>query len=392
MSRRAAFFDTLRSAGWEFLLVGTGDMAPFETINSQGRLRTETLARAMALMSYDAVALGDHDLAPGPDFVRDLVGWLGQPILATNYALPDSGASVRTRLVEVRGRKAGLLAFLDPDLAADRASWVPVEPFEAAAPWVDSLRAACDLLVAVAHIGDESKVAELHALYPGIDFFLLAHEGMMPAKLYRLEAAAVMGGGARGRHLGRADLSFGEDGAIRDVQGAYLPVVKGWGRRAWIDVLLDDYYARIKALTMTAGFEEEIRAGLLDPPIAYIGVEACSSCHPAEAAQWASTPHARARETLVQKRSDHDTQCQSCHTTGFGYRTGFATPKSTPDRWNVGCEACHGAGAVHTQDPAQPYGVITEGLCVTCHDAHNSPRFDYASYRPRILHGSPAGE
>ena len=169
MSRRAAFFDTLRAANWEFLAVSTGDMAPFDGMNSQGLLRTETLARATALMRYDAIALGEHDLEPGPAFVKDLVGWLGQPVLATNYALPDSSASVRTRLAVVRGKKVGLLAFLDPDLAADRAPWVEVEPFESARAEVDSLRGCCDVLVALAHLGEESKVAELHALYPGID-------------------------------------------------------------------------------------------------------------------------------------------------------------------------------------------------------------------------------
>ncbi len=369
-------------------MVSTGDLAPFEGMNSQGLLRTETLAKAMALMRYDAIALGDHDLEPGPTFVKDLVGWLGQPVLATNYALPDPAASVRTRLTQVRGKKVGLLAFLDPDLAEDRAPWVTVEPFASARAVVDSLRGRCDVLVALAHLGDESKVAELHALYPGIDLFLLGHEGAMPARLYRLDRSAVMGGGARGRHLGRTDISFGADDSIQNFEGAYLPVIMAWGRRSWVDTLLDDYYERVKRLTMTAEFEQEILNSLEEPTVEYVGNEACSSCHEAETRQWASTPHARARETLVKAKSDHDTQCQSCHSTGFGYRTGFATPKSTPARYNVGCEACHGAGAEHAKNPAAPYGATGEALCVTCHDAHNSPKFDYATYRPRIVHGT----
>lgn len=368
-------------------MVSTGDMAPFDGMNSQGLLRTETLARAMALMGYDAIALGEHDLEPGPGFVKDLIGWLGQPVLATNYTLPDSAASVRTRMAEVRGKKVGILAFLDPDLAADRAPWVAMEPFESARAEVDSLRERCDVLVALAHLGDESKVAELHTLYPGIDLFLLGHEGAMPAKLFRLDRAAAIGGGARGRHLVRVDISFSAGDSIQNFESAYLPVINAWGRRPWIDTLLNDYYERVKRLTMTAEFEQEILNSLEEPPVEYVGNDACSSCHEAETRQWASTPHAHTRETLVEAKSDHDTQCQACHSTGFGHRTGFATPKSTPQMWNVGCEACHGAGAEHAKNPSAPYGATDEALCVTCHDAHNSPKFDYATYRPKIVHG-----
>jgi hypothetical protein len=202
----------------------------------------------------------------------------------------------------------------------------------------------------------------------------------MPASLYRLDRSAVMGGGARGRHLVRADISFAADDSIRDFEGAYLPVIKAWGRRSWIDTLLNDYYERIKRLTMTAEFEQEILNSLEEPSIEYVGNEACSSCHAAETRQWTSTPHARARETLVAATSDHDTQCQACHSTGFGYRTGFATPKSSPQRYNVGCEACHGAGAVHAKNPS---GRTDNVPGPASPSTHNSPRFDYATCRPR---------
>src|SRR5262245_43068183 len=47
-TRKAAFFDTLRASGWEFVLVDAGDLTPFEGLTPQGRLKAETLARAMA--------------------------------------------------------------------------------------------------------------------------------------------------------------------------------------------------------------------------------------------------------------------------------------------------------------------------------------------------------
>ena len=96
-------------------MVDGGDLSPFEKLNLQGRLKVETLSRAMATMDYNAITLGDHDLKPGQEWVGQIVDWLEQPILATNYDLPD-GRSERSRTVEIRGRKVGLLAFLDPEL------------------------------------------------------------------------------------------------------------------------------------------------------------------------------------------------------------------------------------------------------------------------------------
>ena len=83
---------------------------------------------------------------------------------------------------------------------------------------------------------------------------------------------------------------------------------------------------------------------------------------------------------------DHDPECQRCHTTGFGFRTGFATPEATPEMWNVGCENCHGGGALHVDDTEQPYGTVSRDFCIACHDKDNSPDFDYQTYRPRIVH------
>src|SRR5215831_12375438 len=41
-TRKAAFFDTLRTSGWEFVLVDAGDLTPFHALDAQDRLKAET--------------------------------------------------------------------------------------------------------------------------------------------------------------------------------------------------------------------------------------------------------------------------------------------------------------------------------------------------------------
>lgn len=73
----------------------------------------------------------------------------------------------------------------------------------------------------------------------------------------------------------------------------------------------------------------------------FTGADACGACHETELAQWRGTAHARASSTL--RKQARARRCQACHTTGDA-------PAGRPAFANVGCEACHGAGAGYAED------------------------------------------
>jgi hypothetical protein len=72
----------------------------------------------------------------------------------------------------------------------------------------------------------------------------------------------------------------------------------------------------------------------------WTGSAACGSCHPAELAAWQATPHARTRERFPEKPPG---RCLGCHATG-------EAPAGPVVAVEVGCEACHGAGAAYAED------------------------------------------
>ena len=49
----------------------------------------------------------------------------------------------------------------------------------------------------------------------------------------------------------------------------------------------------------------------------------------------------------------------------------------------VQCESCHGPLRGHPEDGRVDAHAVTEATCVGCHDAANSPDFDFASYLRR---------
>src|SRR5262245_937247 len=68
----------------------------------------------------------------------------------------------------------------------------------------------------------------------------------------------------------------------------------------------------------------------------WTGSTACGACHRAEFAAWQATPHATTQRRFAGARPE--ARCLACHATG-------EAPAGPAIAIEVGCEACHGAGA-----------------------------------------------
>jgi len=113
----------------------------------------------------------------------------------------------------------------------------------------------------------------------------------------------------------------------------------------------------------------------------YVGSSACAECHPKVFSLVKKSAHSRAFATLVRAGRDYDPGCLSCHTTGFGFKTGFLSAEKTPSFLGVGCEACHGPGSLHVEKQVHTPG---GARCGACHDRDHSPGFDRAEAWPKI--------
>jgi DmsE family decaheme c-type cytochrome len=94
----------------------------------------------------------------------------------------------------------------------------------------------------------------------------------------------------------------------------------------------------------------QVQAPSAVQPASYVGQQTCVACHAQESANWAHTVHAKVFE--LNPRNQLEMQ---------------------------GCEACHGPGSVHVQNPVEPLSIIRfsrrstlpiseqNGVCLTCH-------------------------
>ena len=144
---------------------------------------------------------------------------------------------------------------------------------------------------------------------------------------------------------------------------------------------------------------------------AFLGVDKCKMCHMNEYKTWAESKHATAIATLegadaevtaamakklgieVEGKASEADGCLTCHVTGLKLEGGYpqADAKKTTPVANVGCEACHGPGAVHMKaakadKKTSINGNVTEVMCKGCHTPEMSPDFDYAEYSKTGIH------
>ncbi len=153
---------------------------------------------------------------------------------------------------------------------------------------------------------------------------------------------------------------------------------------------------------------------LFDPNTPYVGSAVCGKCHPTAFKALADGFHATATRSLARPARSHWSvpkhkrgvvglrrpECLRCHVTGFGQKGGFpaAVPEQPLDHSMAGvaCEACHGPGKAHADDPKKPKAIARLGgtckecnilpICRQCHDDANSPRFDYRTALPKVRH------
>ncbi|HLL25965.1 MAG TPA: multiheme c-type cytochrome, partial [Kofleriaceae bacterium] len=92
----------------------------------------------------------------------------------------------------------------------------------------------------------------------------------------------------------------------------------------------------------------------------WVGSARCGSCHPKHLAAWLKTPHASTAKRFAAKP---DARCLACHSTGDA-------PAGPVIAVEVGCEACHGAGAAYAEDDIMRNRPVARGSSTGSRSPH----------------------
>ncbi|MBI1798611.1 MAG: hypothetical protein HYR73_02870 [Candidatus Eisenbacteria bacterium] len=350
------------------------------------------LMDAMKLLGTDAVGVGDRDLRFGYARLHDRAEHDKLPLVSANLLLkstklPAFEASVIRKVGTVNVGVFGLISD-KADFGPARDSLIATDPAVTAKKMVADLRKrGATVVVLLSQLG-KVETEDLVTAVDGIDVAIMGRNVGLVQKGRLIKSAIAVYGGEQGQYMGRTVVTL--DGARRNksVESEMFMLGPEVGEKKEVAALVQGFEDKFNEKLRVKEKEQAVKQATQtaqNEPDHYVGDEVCARCHQAESDQWKTTAHARAWQTLVDKKKDATPDCVPCHVLGYDKAGGFANASATPKLVNVQCENCHGMGTGHQAFPARS-AKLTEQVCITCHTSNTSPTFNFSTYEPHILH------
>ncbi len=232
------------------------------------------------------------------------------------------------------------------------------DPFEAAKRVLPELKRQVDFIVALAYLPiiDAQRLASENL---EIDSVIYARENNDRPEPQHYGKAKIVSAFNQTKYLGELRVYMNPDGTVQNQANRYVE----------LDAVIPDDPKATEAVTaahkeFTNDQAERMKAGsaALPPALStatagagFAGVQACAACHQEAFQIWQKTGHAHAMQTLENKNQHFDNECVGCHVVGF-QQGGFQSLVTTPQLKDVQCEACHGPGQEHVNNPKPGYG------------------------------------
>ena len=375
--------------------------SPNPVAEEEAKLQADYQIKGFGMLHYDAIGLGEKDLAYGKDYLRAAETEQKLKFVCSNAVDDASGEPLFAPylVTEKAGTRVGFLAVISPE----RHVTAPVEellakekirlldPSEAVRKYLPELRTKADVVVLLAHTGIET--AEFLAQDLAVDAVIVGHYPAILDEPTRHGDTVLAMAGSKSDRFGTLDLTLGPDGKIAEAKGDAVRLLIQGPTDGEIQNLFEELdrkqkdMRRDRALAQQRDREQMHQQELVAAVTEHngiLGAESCKNCHTPEYEAWSQTPHATAFATLAEADAWDDPQCVGCHVTGLADKRHVVDANLPPEVWNVQCEECHGIGFQHARDGS--YLGAGESTCRRCHDPENSPEFDYALYKSYGVH------
>jgi hypothetical protein len=224
----------------------------------------------------------------------------------------------------------------------------------------------------------------------GIDFVLGSYGGVYTQQPDNENGTALIYSGNQGKRVGVARVFLGDDYRVVDYKAHLHALGEVYPSDPAMLEFVHQTYKETDRVGGAAGAGPVVAPGAVSPAGRFTGNRVCAECHTQAFAQWASTAHAHALQTLEADPEGAAQDCRSCHVTAFGEAGGFTDGSTTPEFASVGCETCHGPGRSHATRPEAGYGKVSVRSCAGCHTTRQSPEFDYYTYLTKVTHREAA--
>jgi len=326
--------------------------------------KTKTFLEIMSALGYTSIVPGEEEYP----YLEDIYKYSKVPVVFNNAAKNKSKYFSKVILDKWKNKiNVRIWGAVDPAFLSDRG----LSSEASFGPKKEKLKKKgfLDILVLHSGLNGARRVARKKM---GYDIIIASHEGPSLANPIRIGGAYILRVDHQGLYVGRADIAI-DSGLIRDAD-LEVEVISGRdGENEDIQDMILEYRSSLektKALSYFAD-KKSLKDGLR-----FVGDKSCKTCHKKNFANWKKTKHAKAFSSLEGEVQDHNPDCVTCHTLGYGFISGFKN--KTPHMVNVQCENCHGAGSLHMEGPKENKLTIpTENVCLECHTDQRDSYFEF---------------
>ncbi|WP_108125853.1 bifunctional UDP-sugar hydrolase/5'-nucleotidase UshA [Saccharospirillum mangrovi] len=241
MAARKTLIDSIRAEveaeGGSVLLLSGGDINTGVPESDLQNAEPDFLG--MAMLEYDAMAVGNHEFDNPRDVLMQQADWAGFPFLSANIVYKDSGKTLFKpyEMFNVQGYKVAVVGFTtedtvkiaNPEYMTDLAFLTPVD---VAADLIPELDAKSDLVVAVTHMGHYANGnyggnapgdVTLARSVSGIDVIVGGHSQNPLFEPDVQNGTLILQAYEWGKYVGRLDLTL-RNGEIVDYTYDLIPV------------------------------------------------------------------------------------------------------------------------------------------------------------------------
>jgi hypothetical protein len=395
LPRRATCVGRLRRQS-DVVLVDVGGAV--EGASPYDLAKLEAIWQGEVLMGIAAHNLGAAEARFGPVELGRLARKLGLPLLSANVfdragravAEPVRIVTCGTGLASGTPRRVALVGVLAEQFATADLEVAP--PGKAVLAALEKVAGKYDALMVLAYL-PEDELRQLADALPEADAVIGGPTGQ-PICPKSASPVLLCSATRQGKFLARLDAP--PPGSTQRWSGTIVELGGQFADDPAQTANIDRFRSRLAEADFSPA--QTAFAPTLPVPLprqfAVAGTAGCRKCHEEDYGLWRKSKHAAAWDSLSGKGAVADPDCQRCHATGYGLPGGFVSLRRSAKRVGVGCEDCHGPSQGHVLEPKvrTAYFAGARNRCTTCHDAENSPKFDYDAYWKKIAHGEKKGE
>ncbi|MGL4992986.1 MAG: bifunctional metallophosphatase/5'-nucleotidase [Bacteroidales bacterium] len=224
LARRATLIKDLRAEYSNVLLLDAGDF--FQGTPYFNFFNGEIEVRAMNLLGYDAVTLGNHEFDNGVEFLANALREAKFDVVCSNYDFTGTPLEMIIKpyvIKQVAGQRIGIVAMsIDPKglIAPNNVNGIKYnDPYESVEQLAKKLRQdkGCSMIICLSHIGHNYKGSasdlDFAKLSTSIDLIVGGHSHTYIEKAVEMtnsvgEPIIVTQAGSKGQYVGKLVYEF----------------------------------------------------------------------------------------------------------------------------------------------------------------------------------------